>query len=71
MTTAGLVFATRQGNIQVGADFVNGKGFTDDVYLSESIKHFFQPRRFNSIDFNVPILRLPAHQLVAHTPADE
>src|SRR5882724_10234355 len=71
MAAARFAFATRQRDVEMRADFVNGEGFTDNVDLSESIKYFSQTRRIDSINFNVPILWPAAHQLVAYAPAHE
>ena len=50
-------------------ELVNGEGLANHVNRSKSIENLAKPRRLNSINFQVPILWLPAHQLIAHTTA--
>src|SRR5205814_5485956 len=48
MAAAGLAIATRQRDVEMRGDFVNGEGFTDNVDLSESIKYFSESQRIDS-----------------------
>src|ERR1051325_3621457 len=53
------------------AEFVDREGFADDVDRPDLIEDFTKTRRFDSIDFQVPILGLLTHQFVAHTAANQ
>src|SRR5207237_4201525 len=53
------------------SQFVNRKRFADGIDFAERIKNFPQLLRLDAVNFNVPILRLDAHQFIAHAAADE
>src|SRR5947209_7984171 len=71
MTAAGLALASWDRNIKVRAELVNRESFAHHVNRSKSIENIAKTRRLDPINFQVPILRLPAHQLIAHTTADQ
>src|SRR5205823_10457026 len=71
MAATRLALSSWNRNIKVRAELVNGERFAHHVNRSKSIENLAQPRRLNPINFQVPILRLPAHQLIAHTTADQ
>src|SRR5437763_12571144 len=71
MAATHLALASWNRNIKMRPELVNGERFANHVNLSEWIENFAETRGFNSINFQVPILRLPAHQLIAHTAADQ
>jgi hypothetical protein len=53
------------------SELVNGERFTNDVHRSKSVENLAETSRLNSVNFQIPILRLLAHQLVAHTAANQ
>src|SRR6185503_13708666 len=71
MTTTELSFAARQRNIQVRSQLINSERFADDVYRANLIKQGTQFFGLNSVDFDIPILRLLAHEQIANTTAHE
>src|SRR5258706_1172066 len=71
MATTGLSLAARQRNIKVCSQFINRERFADDVDRSDLIKQRAQFVGLNSVSFDVPILRLLAHEQITDTTADE
>src|SRR5205085_3103848 len=71
MAAPRLSFTTRQRHIKVRPEFVNGERFADNVNRSNLIEQLTQTSRIDPIYFQIPILRLPAHQFIAHTTSDE
>src|SRR5437667_2943589 len=63
--------AARQRDIDVRTEFVNGEGLADDIDWTKLIKQSAQLLRCERVDFKVPILRLAAHQTIAHAAADK
>jgi hypothetical protein len=53
------------------AEFVDGEGFTYGVDLTELRQEISEQRRLNTVNFQVPILGLPAHQLIADTTSHQ
>ena len=62
---------SRHRDIKVGAQFVHGEGFTDSIYFAKLVQQFPQTTRLNSVDLQVPVFRLPAHEFVAHTAPNQ
>ena len=71
MTAAALSFTPRERNIKVWTQLINRERLADDVHISEPIQQLPQVAGLDSVNFQVPVLRLLAHQLIPHTTADE
>ena len=71
MAAARLAFAARQRNIEARTDFVDGECFADNIDIAEPVEDLAQSSGFNVINFEVPILRLRAHQRIPHTTAHQ
>src|SRR5215470_4444855 len=71
MTTARFAFTTWNRDIEMRSEFVNRECFAHDVDRAELIENFAQLLRRNSVDFQIPVFWLRAHQLVTHTAADK
>src|SRR4029079_17345231 len=71
VSAAGFALASREGNVERRAEFVNREGFADHIHLAKAIEQRSQIGRLDAVDFQVPILRLALHQQVAHAAADE
>src|SRR5438132_205668 len=71
MPATRLALASRDRNIKMRPELVNGERFAHHVNHSKSIENLAEPRRLNLINFQVPILRLPAHLLVGGCVRDE
>src|SRR5882672_148338 len=71
MPTTRLALPARQRDIEMGAEFINRERFTDDVHRTKRVQQFPQSLRLDTVNLNVPVLRLLAHQLVAHATADQ
>ncbi len=55
----------------MSAELVNGERLAHNVNSAKVIQKYAQTRRLDAVDFEVPVLRLLAHQLVAHAAANQ
>src|SRR4051812_37659370 len=67
-----LSLATWNRNIEIAAKLINREGFTDDNTFTNRVKDLQQLCGSNSVDSEVPSLRVFPHKLIAPTaPAEQ
>jgi hypothetical protein len=53
------------------SELVNSERLADDIDWSKVVEDLAQPYRIQVINFEIPILRLCAHQRITHTPTHQ
>src|SRR4029079_7673074 len=71
MTFPRFALASRYRYVKIAAKFVNGKSLTHYNYFAKLIEHLAELCWLYTVDLEIPIFRLDAHQLIANTSADE
>src|SRR4029078_1397906 len=67
VTASRFTFTAWDRDVEMIAELVDGEGFADNVYWSKLVQDCSHARGVQIVDFEVPVLRFRAHQLVANT----